>query len=110
MVLEGSGVAVFLDDKKRYPTLLRFSYTQMKASQLVVQFMKLNKWRNLVVVYNAEEAVFRVDDDGQRIVGHRHFDVIDTGDLAVCHFLGGNRPRSIGAGRPPRAAASLHQR
>jgi hypothetical protein len=79
MVLEGSGVAVFLDNKKLYPTLLRFCFTQLNAGQLVEQFMELNNWVNVVVIYNADEAIFRVlvsIADGIKLGGRRKVDIL----------------------------------
>lgn len=60
MVMDGAGVGMFLNNKKRYPTLVRWSYTQYKASQLLVQIMRKFRWTNIAMLFNDESAVYRV--------------------------------------------------
>jgi hypothetical protein len=35
-----------------------------------------------------EEGILRVDNDGQRVKGNRHFDVLNACGLAISHFFG----------------------
>ncbi|XP_055353593.1 atrial natriuretic peptide receptor 1-like [Paramacrobiotus metropolitanus] len=59
LLLEGSSIATFLANRVRYPNIIGFSFTHVRAGTFFYQVIKLFNWTDVTGIYDVEDPVWR---------------------------------------------------